>query len=314
MDYKQTRQAFADALLELGAENEAVVVLDCDVGRSTKASCFGDVYPHRFINCGIQEANMMGLAAGLALEGYIPFATGFGMFVTCRVMDQIRNSIAYPKLNVKIGATHCGITVGEDGASHQAIEDIALMRTVPNMTVIAPGDYEEAKLATKAAAAMDGPVYLRFGRGDYPVVKEIHGNFQIGKARTVRAGTDLTIVTTGTMVSEVLAAAEMLAAQGCSARVVHMPTIKPLDTDMLLQAARETKGIVTVEEHSIIGGLGEAVCGFLSEHQPTRVKRMGLPDVFGQSGKADALLDHYGLRARHIVATAWALKTEGRPR
>lgn len=312
MEYKQTRQGFSDALIELGAEHMTVVVLDCDVGRSTLTSRFGDAYPHRFFDCGIQEANMVGIAAGLALEGYVPFATGFGVFLTCRAMDQIRNSIAYPRLNVKIAATHCGITVGEDGASHQAIEDIALMRAIPNMTVIVPGDYEEARLATRAAAGMDGPVYLRFGRGDAPVINGIHDGFRIGKAKALKGGTDLTIVATGTMVGEALQAAETLVAQGCSTRVVHMPTVKPLDGEMLLEAARETKGMITIEEHSLIGGLGEAVSGFLAEHHPTPVKRIGLQDVFGQSGRADALLDYYGLDARHIVRAAWDLKTGGR--
>lgn len=304
MEHKSTRKGFSDALLELGATHDNVVVLDCDVGRSTLASCFGDAYPGRFFNCGVQEANMMGVAAGLALERYIPFATGFGVFLTCRALDQIRNSIAYPSLNVKIAATHCGITVGEDGASHQAVEDIALMRAIPNMTVIVPGDYEEARLATRAAAGMNGPVYLRFGRGDTPLVNSLHGEFRIGKAKILKEGTDLTIVTTGIMVSEGIEAAEKLEAKGCSTRVVHMPTVKPLDEDALRQAARETKGIVTVEEHSIVGGLGEAVSGFLVEHFQTPVKRIGIPDTFGQSGKADALLNHYGLRAKQIVKTA----------
>ena len=304
MEYKQTRQGFADALVEIGHENERVVVLDCDVGKSTKASDFGQVFPTRFFNCGVQEANMMAVAAGLALEGFIPIASSFGVFAACRATDQIRNSIAYPKLNVKIGATHCGITVGEDGASHQAIEDIALMRAIPNMTVIAPGDYKEAKLATKAAINFDGPCYLRFGRDRCPVVEEIHGDFQIGRAKVIRNGKDVSIVTTGIMVSEGLKAADMLSQQGYSARVIHMPTIKPLDQGVLLQAARETRAIITAEEHSIIGGLGEAVAGYLSEQHPTVVVRIGLHDTFGQSGKAEALMDYYGLRAKNIVEAA----------
>lgn len=309
MEYKQTRQAFADALVELGGMNESIVVLDSDVGRSTKASNFGDAFPERFFNCGIQEANAMDVAVGLALEGFIPFATGFGVFTTCRVMDQIRNSVAYPNINVKIGATHCGISVGPDGASHQSIEDIALMRSLPNMTVIVPGDYYEAKAATLAAAKHQGPVFLRFGRADYPVIEQIHdqGDFEIGKAKVARPGNDITIVSTGTMIGEALGAADILEKQNVSAMVIHMPTVKPLDQDVLLEAAKKTKGIVTVEEHSIIGGLGEAVCSFLSETQPTTVIRVGLKDVFGQSGTADALMDHYGLRAENIAQQALTL-------
>ncbi|MDK1031943.1 MAG: transketolase family protein [Planctomycetia bacterium] len=309
MEYKQTRQGFGDGLVEVGRQNKAVVVLDSDVAKSTKASDFADEFPSRFFNCGVQEGNMMAVAAGFAIEGFIPFATAFGVFATCRTMDQIRNSIAYPKLNVKIGATHCGITVGEDGASHQAIEDIALMRAIPNMTVVVPGDYEEARLATKAAVEVDGPVYLRFGRDKHPVIDGLADGFQIGKAKVLRDGQDVTIVTTGIMVGEGLKAAELLDKRGCSARVVHMATVKPLDEEVLLKAARETAGIVTAEEHSVIGGLGEAIAGFLSEHHPAKVLRVGLQDEFGQSGKADDLLDYYGLRADDIVNQALKLKT-----
>lgn len=309
MEYKQTRQGFADALVEVGRENGSVVVLDSDVAKSTKASDFADAFPSRFFNCGVQEANMMAVAAGLAIEGFIPFATGFGVFVTCRTMDQIRNSIAYPNLNVKIGATHCGISVGEDGASHQAIEDIALMRALPNMTVVVPGDYEEARQATKAAVEIDGPVYLRLGRDKHPLIEGLADDFHIGKAKVLRDGEDISIITTGIMVGEGLKAAELLGKRGCSARVIHMATIKPLDEEVLLKAARETGGIITAEEHSVIGGLGEAVAGFLSQHHPTKILRVGLQDEFGQSGKADDLMDYYGLRADNIVKQALKLRS-----
>ena len=301
MEYRQTRQGYADALIELAREDPRIVVLDSDVAKATKTCDFAQVFPERFFNCGIQEGNMMSVAAGLALEGFIPFASTFGVFASCRAGDQVRNPIAYPKANVKIGATHCGISTGGDGASHQANEDIAIMRSFPNMTVLVPGDYEEARLATRAAAEWRGPVYLRLGRDKYPVVEAIHGGFAIGKGKVLCAGTDVTIVTTGIMVSEGLEAADVLAAQHVSARVIHMPTIKPLDKALLQEAADETYGIVTAEEHSIIGGLGEAVAGYLSEHTPRLVKRVGVQDVFGESGRADELLTLYGLRAKNIV-------------
>lgn len=306
MQHKHTRQGYADALIELARDNQLVLVLDSDVAKATKTCDFAEVLPERFFNCGVQEGNMMSVAAGLALEGFIPFASTFGVFATCRAGDQVRNSIAYPKLNVKIGATHCGISTGGDGASHQANEDIAIMRSFPNMTVLVPGDYEEAKQATKAAAAFRGPVYLRFGRDKYPVVDAIHGSFQIGKAKLLRGGSDVTIVTTGIMVSEGLVAATQLERQGVSARVIHMPTVKPLDEEILLRAARETRAIVTAEEHSVIGGLGEAVAGFLSETAPTCVRRVGIQDVFGESGTAEELLTKYHLRATDIVRQAQA--------
>ena len=250
---------------------------------------------------------MMSVAAGLALEGFIPFPSTFGVFATCRAGDQVRNSIAYPKTNVKIGATHCGISTGGDGASHQANEDIAIMRSFPNMTILVPGDCEEARLATKAAANWRGPVYLRFGRDVYPVVPELHHGFEIGKAKLLREGGDVTVITTGIMASEGLKAAAMLQTKKISAQVLHMPTIKPLDEPALLEAARETRRIVTVEEHSVLGGLGEAVAGFLSENLPTPIRRVGVKDVFGQSGTAQELLDLYGLRARNIVEEALRL-------
>lgn len=304
MEYKATKQGYADALIELGHENEKVLVMDADVAKATLTEQFEAVFPNRFFNCGVQEQNMLSAAAGLALEGFIPFASTFGVFATCRAGDQMRSSIAYPKLNVKIGVTHCGISVGGDGASHQSNEDIGMARTLPNMTVIVPGDYEESRLATHAAANMDGPVYLRFGRDKYPVVPEIHGTFEIGKAKTLRQGNDITIITTGILVNEGLLAAKTLEEKGYSVRVVHMHTIKPLDEGVILAAARETKGIVTVEEHSILGGLGEAVAGVVAENHPCPVQRVGVMDTFGESGQSQELLDIYGLRAPDILKKA----------
>jgi transketolase len=312
MACKETRQGYVDALVELGRENPDVVVLDCDVAKATRTYVFEAAFPQRFFNCGVQEGNMMSVAAGLALEGFLPFATTFAVFATCRAGDQVRNSIAYPKVNVKIGATHGGITTGGDGASHQANEDIAIMRAMPNMVVIVPGDYEEAKQATIASARIKGPVYLRFGRDCYPLVEAIHGGFTIGKAKLLRHGSDVTIVTTGIMVSEGLQAAETLDREGVSARVFHLPTVKPLDGDALLGAARETRGFVTAEEHSIIGGLGEAVSSFLAEHLPRPVRRVGMKDVFGESGMAAELMDRYGLRACNIASEARALLAENK--
>jgi transketolase len=302
LERDQTRQGYADALIELAAQDPRILVLDCDVAKATKTCDFEKAYPDRFFNCGVQEGNMMSVAAGLAIEGWIPFATTFGVFATCRAGDQVRNSIAYPKTNVKIGASHCGVSTGGDGASHQANEDIAIIRSFPNMTLLVPGDYEEARLATLAAAAMTGPVYLRLGRDHYPVVPAIHHGFTIGKAKTLRPGSDFTVVTTGIMVSEGLQAAETLAAQGLSVRVIHMPTVKPLDEEVLEQAARETRGFVTAEEHSILGGLGEAVAGCVAARYPRPVYRVGMQDVFGESGTAGELLDKFGLRAANIAA------------
>ncbi len=308
-EFKPTRQGYVDALIELGHEMPELLVLDSDVAKATRSCEFEKVFPTRFFNCGVQEQNMLSVAAGLALEGFLPFATTFCVFATCRAGDQLRNSIAYPKLNVKIGCTHGGISTGGDGASHQANEDIAIVRALPNMTVLVPGDYEEAKQATIAAARFKGPVYLRFGRDTYPVVPEIHGEFKIGKAKLLRDGNDLSIVTTGIMAYEGLQAAITLEEMGCSARVIHMPTVKPLDSEILLQAATETKGIVTAEEHSILGGLGEAVAAFLAETHPTLVRRVGVMDVFGESGTGQELLDRYGLRAKNIVNEARQLLT-----
>src|SRR5688572_15762874 len=304
MEQKHTRQGYVDGLLELARQKPNLLVLDSDVAKATKTVDFEAAYPDRFFNCGVQEQNMLSVAAGLALEGFLPFATTFGVFATCRAADQMRNSIAYPRLNVKIGATHCGISTGGDGASHQSVEDIAIARSFPNMTVLVPGDYEESKQATIAAANYKGPVYLRFGRDVYPVVKEIHGVFEIGKAKLLRQGTDITIITTGIMVSEGLSAAKTLEEDGYSVRLLHMPTVKPLDNQAVIAAARETKGIVTVEEHSIIGGLGEAVAGVVSESYPCKVMRVGVQDTFGESGQKDELLDKYGLRARNILSAS----------
>jgi transketolase len=314
VDYQETRQGYADALIELARHDPRTVVLDSDVAKATRTCDFAKAFPERFFDCGVQESNMMSVAAGLALEGYVPFATTFGVFATCRAADQVRNSVAYPKLNVKIGATHCGISTGGDGASHQVNEDIAIMRSFPNMTVLVPGDYEEAKLATKAAAAWKGPVYLRLGRDKYPVVRAIHEVFQVGKAKILIEGADITIVTTGIMVGEGLKAAELLGKEKVSARVIHMPTVKPLDAEVLLRASRETKGIVTAEEHSILGGLGEAVASTLAEQHPTWVRRVGVRDVFGESGTAQELLTRYGLRAANIAAEALQLLKARRAR
>ncbi len=304
MEFKQTRQGYADALLELAEELPEMVVLDADVGKATLTLQFQERYPHRFFNCGAQEQNLLAVAAGMSLEGKIPFASTFGVFATCRAGDQLRNSIAYPRINVKLGITHCGLSVGGDGASHQANEDIAIVRAFPNMTLLVPGDYEEARLATKAAAYYQGPVYLRFGRDKYPVIPDIHGSFEIGISKLVRKGDDITIITTGIMVSEALKAAAELRQEGNSARVIHMHTIKPPDKEVVIAAARETKGIVTLEEHSIIGGLGEAVAGIVSENYPCPVHRVGVQDVFGESGQAQELFDKYGLRASKVVQAA----------
>lgn len=311
MELKETRQGYVDALIELAKRDESIVVLDSDVAKATRTYEFEAAFPQRFFNCGVQEGNMMSVAAGLSLEGFLPFATTFGVFATCRAGDQVRNSIAYPKANVKIGATHCGVTTGGDGASHQANEDIAIMRSFPNMTILVPGDYAEAKAATKAAAAMKGPVYLRLGRDKYPVCPQLDGGFEIGRAKQLREGSDLTLVTTGILVTEALQASDALKDRGLSARVLHMPTIKPLDEEALLRAARETRGFVTVEEHSVIGGLGEAVAGFLASSLPRPLCRIGMQDVFGQSGRAGELLDLYGMRARDIVNAACALGIGG---
>jgi transketolase len=305
---RQTRQGYVDALLEMARDNPKIVVLDADVAKATKTCDFAASFPDRFFNCGVQEGNMMSVAAGLALEGFIPFATTFGVFASCRAGDQVRNSIAYPKANVKIGATHCGVSTGGDGASHQANEDIAILRSFPNITVVVPGDYQEARLATIAAAKLLGPVYLRFGRDSYPVVPELHGRFEIGKAKVLAEGGDYTIVSTGILTGEALIARRILAERGVSAGVIHMPSLKPIDESVLIAAARYSKGFVTAEEHSVIGGLGEAVCGVLAQHLPRPVRRIGMQDVFGESGNGQELLDRYGLRAANIAEEVMKLR------
>ncbi len=298
---KKTRQGYVDGLRELARDLPNLVVLDADVAKATQTFEFEAEYPDRFFNCGVQEQNMLSVAAGLSLEGFLPFASTFGVFATCRAGDQLRNSIAYPALNVKIGATHCGITTGGDGASHQANEDIAIVRSFPNMTILVPGDYEEAKLATIAAARHQGPVYLRFGRDSYPEVPEIHGSLTIGRAKVLRQGRDITLMSTGIMVSEVLKTADQLEVRGISTRVVHHPSVKPIDEQAIIEAASQTKGIVTAEEHSIMGGFGEAVAAITAQYHPCPVQRVGMPDIFGESGQAAELMDKFGFRAVNII-------------
>ncbi len=298
-----TRESYGNALAELGAEFENLVVLDADLAAATKTGVFKKAFPDRHIDCGIAECNMMGIAAGLAATGKIPFASSFAMFAAGRAFEQVRNSIAYPKLNVKIGATHAGISVGEDGATHQCNEDIALMRTIPGMVVINPSDDVEAKAAVRAAIEHEGPVYLRFGRLAVPVINEKPDyKFEIGKGVVLREGKDVTIIATGLPVSECLAAAEKLAADGIDAKVINIHTIKPLDEELVLAAAKETGKVVTVEEHSVIGGLGSAVCDVLSEKCPTKVMKIGINDTFGESGPAVELVKKYGLDADSIYA------------
>ena len=296
-----TRESYGNALTELAKEYPNLVVLDADLAAATKTGIFKKAYPERHIDCGIAECNMVGIAAGLAATGKIPFVSSFAMFAAGRAFEQIRNSVGYPKLNVKIGATHAGISVGEDGATHQCNEDIALMRTIPGMVVINPSDDVEAKAAVKAAIEHVGPVYLRFGRLAVPVINDTPDyKFEIGKGVVLREGKDLTIVATGLCVSESLAAAEMLAKDGIDAKVINIHTIKPLDEELIIAAAKETGKVVTVEEHSIIGGLGSAVCDCLSANAPTKVLKIGVNDVYGESGPAVELVKKYGLDAEGI--------------
>ena len=302
MAKKATRESYGAALVKYG-ENPNIVVLDADLSKSTKTEMFKKAYPERFINMGIAESNMMCVAAGLAASGKIAFASTFAMFAAGRAFEQVRNSIGYTKLNVKIGATHAGISVGEDGASHQCLEDIALMRSIPNMVVINPADDIEAMQAVKAAIDHDGPVYMRFGRVAVPVINDNPDyKFEIGKGVTLKDGNDLTIIANGILVSEALQAAEMLAKDGINARVINIHTIKPLDKDLVIKAAKETGKIVTVEEHSVIGGLGSAVCDVLSEQLPTPVLKIGVNDVFGHSGPAVELIKEFGLDGDSIAA------------
>ena len=302
---KATRESYGEALRDLADEYKDLIVLDADLAAATKTGIFKKAHPERFFDCGIAEANMMGVAAGLASCGKIPFASTFAMFAAGRAFEIVRNSIGYPHLNVKIGATHAGISVGEDGATHQCNEDIALMRTIPGMTIINPCDDVEAKAAVRAALDFNGPVYMRFGRLAVPVVNDAATyKFEIGKGVTMRDGSDVTIVATGLMVNEALEAAKALEADGISARVVNIHTIKPLDKELICKCAKETGLIVTAEEHSVIGGLGEAVCDVLSENYPTKVVKIGVNDEFGHSGPAVDLLKQYGLCAENIVAKA----------
>ena len=298
-----TREAYGNALAELG-EKYDFVVLDADLAGATKTGVFKKKFPERFFDCGIAEGNMMTVAAGIATTGKIPFASTFAMFAAGRAFEQIRNSIGYPHLNVKIGATHAGITVGEDGATHQCLEDLALMRTIPGMTVINPADATEARLAVEAAINHDGPVYLRFGRLAVPVLFDENYKFEIGKGVLLADGTDVTIVATGVMVDMALKAKEILAAEGISARVINIHTIKPLDEEIIAKAAKETGAIVTAEEHNVIGGLGGAVAEAVSASCPVPVIRVGVEDKFGHSGKVPALLEAYGLTPENIVAKA----------
>ncbi len=296
-----TRESYGNALAECGAEFPNLVVLDADLAGATKTGVFKKAFPDRHIDCGIAECNMTGIAAGLATCGKIPFISSFAMFAAGRNFEQVRNSIGYPHLNVKIGATHAGITVGEDGATHQCNEDVALMRTIPGMTVIVPSDDVEAKAAVRAAIETEGPVYLRFGRAAVPVINDKPDyKFEIGKGVLLREGTDVTIIASGITVSSALDAAEMLAADGISAEVINIHTIKPLDEELVLASAKKTGKVVTAEEHTVIGGLGSAVCDCLSEKHPTPVLRIGMQDTFGESGSASALVEKYGLNGKGI--------------
>ena len=299
-----TRDSYGNALVELGKEHENLIVFDADLAGSTKTGVFRKAFPDRHFNCGIAEGNMMAVAAGAAAMGMVAFASSFAMFASGRAFEQVRNSIGYPQLNVKIGATHGGISVGEDGASHQCCEDFALMRSIPGMVVMCPADDVEARAAVKAAYDHRGPVYLRFGRLAIPVFHKEGFRFQIGKGEVLRDGNDVAIIATGLMTYEAIQAGEALSAQGIHARIINLCTIKPLDEELILKAAKDCGKIITCEEHSVIGGLGEAVCSLLSEKLPTPVRRIGVNDAFGHSGPAVPLLKEFGLSAEHIVEVA----------
>ena len=299
-----TRDSYGNALKELGAEYDNLVVLDADLAGATKTGIFLKAYPERHFDCGIAECNMVSVAAGMATTGLVPFASSFAMFAAGRAFEQIRNSIGYPHLNVKIGATHGGISVGEDGASHQCCEDFALMRSIPGMIVMSPADDVEAKAMVRAAYHHNGPVYMRFGRAAVPVIHEEDYQFQIGKGEVLRDGTDVAIIANGLLVYEAMVAAEELQNAGINAMVINMATIKPLDEELVLSAAQKCGKIITCEEHSIIGGLGEAVASLLCEKQPTPLRRIGVNDEFGHSGPAAALLKQFGLCAEHIAEVA----------
>ena len=299
-----TRDAYGKALVEAGKLHEDFIVLDADLAAATKTGMFKKEFPERFYDCGIAESNMISIAAGVAATGKRVFASSFAMFAAGRAFEQVRNSIGYPHLKVIIGATHAGISVGEDGATHQCNEDIALMRTIPGMTVINPADATEARAAVMAALELDGPAYIRFGRLAVPVIFDESYNFEIGKGVELREGNDVTIVATGLMVNEALQAYDILKAEGINARIINIHTIKPLDEEIIIKAAKETGAIVTAEEHSVIGGLGSAVCDVTAENCPVPVLRVGVYDTFGKSGAADVLLDEFGLRAKDIAEAA----------
>lgn len=301
MSKMATRDAYGKALVKLGQINEDVVVLDADLSKSTKTNDFFKAYPKRFFNMGIAEQNLVGAACGLAAAGKIPFASTFAMFATGRAFEVIRNSACYPKLNVKICATHAGITVGEDGGSHQSVEDISLMRSIPNMTVVVPADGIEAEKMIFEAAKFEGPMYVRLGRSAVPTIFGEDYNFEIGKGVVLREGTDATIIACGIMVNEALIAADMLKEENINVRVINMSTIKPIDKELIINAAKETKAIITAEEHSIIGGLGSAVSEVVCESNPVIVKKIGMNDCFGESGTPTELLEKYGLTASNIV-------------
>ncbi len=296
-----TREAYGKALQKLGAENKDIVVLDADLAKSTKTADFAKLFPQRFFDMGVAEANMLSTAAGLAAAGKIPFVSSFAVFATGRAFEQIRNSIAYPALNVKIAATHAGLSVGEDGASHQSVEDIAIMRVLPNMTVIVPADGTETEKAVRAAVELKGPVYIRLGRLGVPVIFDDNYQYTVGKAVTLQDGKDVTVIACGLMVGPAQEAAAALANEGIRARVLNMHTVKPVDKDAIVAAARETGAVVTAEEHSIIGGLGSAVAEVLAETVPVPMERVGVMDTFGESGKPAELLEKYGLTAKDIV-------------
>ena len=302
-----TRESYGNGLVELGKEHDNVVVLDADLAGATKTAIFKKAFPDRHFNCGIAECNLVDVGAGLSTMGLVPFVSTFAMFAAGRAYEQVRNTIGYPHLNVKICATHGGISVGEDGASHQCCEDFALMRTIPGMTVMCPSDDVEARKMLHAAYEMDGPVYIRFGRAATPVYHAEDFSFVVGKGEVLQDGTDVAVIATGILVPEAIEAGKRLAAEGVSTRVINMATIKPLDTEIVLRAARECGKIVTVEEHNIIGGLGEAVCATLAEGCPVPVRRVGVNDAFGHSGPAAELLKEFGLTADHIVEAARTL-------
>lgn len=305
MSSMATRDGYGKALVDLGKENEDIIVLDADLSGSTKTSMFNKEYPDRFINVGVAEQNLIGMAAGIATVGKIPYASSFAMFATGRAFEILRNSVGYPNLNVKVCATHAGITVGEDGASHQALEDIACVRAIPNFTVIVPSDAIEAEMVVKEISKIQGPFYVRLGRAKIPVINDNKDyKLEIGKGVTLKEGNDITIIATGIMVNEALEARKILSEKGINARIINMHTIKPIDKDIIIKAAEETKGIITAEEHNIIGGLGSAVAEVLSENHPTLLKRIGVRDVFGESGNPDDLMKKYGLKSSDIVKSA----------